>query len=987
MSPIGSAIPRGKASRWWLGLALAACAGLAGTPAAAQSVDDCLACHADADLTGTRDGGEISVHVDGELFAGSVHGALDCVGCHADLEGTDGHDEEVARVDCGTCHGDQLGAVGRGVHAKLDGDRMAAGCVDCHGAHEVKPPARPGALRCADCHEDVVTAQRASLHGQAAARGDALAPTCVTCHGGHAMLPARDPRARTAVMNVPLLCGECHKAGTEVSRFRDIPQEEILEHYADSIHGQGLFEKGLIVTAVCTSCHTAHFILPHTDARSSIAAKNLAATCMQCHGQIEKVHRKVIEGRLWEQEPDKVPACVDCHQPHEIRRVFYDLGAANRDCLTCHGKPELATERDGARVSLFVDETHYLDSSHGKVGCAQCHTEVSPSHDRPCDSIRSRVDCGICHAAQVEDYRASTHGQLQAKGDADAPGCLDCHGYHDTKGKRLPTSPTFARNVPQLCARCHRAGEKAAVRIDAEVPDIVASYADSIHGRGLTQAGLVVTATCVNCHSSHRELPPDDPASSVHRSNLPATCGTCHHGVEEQFTRSIHATGKASEGRQLPVCEDCHSSHSIQRSEEAGFRTRMMQQCGRCHEEQSETFFETFHGKVSQLGTEGAAKCSDCHGAHDILPSSDPASHLSRGNVVETCAKCHPGSHRQFAGYLTHATHHDSDKYPWLYWSFRFMTLLLVGTLTFALIHTLAWLTRLFLSREEWRRHKAEIHQPGQKLFRRFTVYQRLQHGMMMISFFTLALTGMAIKFAYTGWAQAISRALGGQPTMAVLHRLGGLLLFAVFFLHVRDVAKKRREMGRSWKQMLTGPDSILFTLRDLEDVWASVKWFFGFGPRPRYGRYTYWEKFDYFAVFWGVLVIGSTGLVLWFPELLTRILPGQSINIATIVHSDEALLAVGFIFTIHFFNTHFRPDKFPMDPVIFTGRVPLEEFKYDKPDEYEELVRSGKLDEHLVDPYPGKVERGFRVFGFTALTIGLTLIVLIVYAMLVAYR
>ncbi len=119
----------------------------------------------------------------------------------------------------------------------------------------------------------------------------------------------------------------------------------------------------------------------------------------------------------------------------------------------------------------------------------------------------------------------------------------------------------------------------------------------------------------------------------------------------------------------------------------------------------------------------------------------------------------------------------------------------------------------------------------------------------------------------------------------------------------------------------------------------GSIKWFFGLGPRPAYGRYTYWEKFDYFAVFWGVMVIGSTGFVLWFPELLTRVLPGWSINVATIVHSDEALLAVGFIFTIHFFNTHFRPDKFPMDPVIFTGRMTLEELKHDKPDEYAELV------------------------------------------------
>ena len=222
---------------------------------------------------------------------------------------------------------------------------------------------------------------------------------------------------------------------------------------------------------------------------------------------------------------------------------------------------------------------------------------------------------------------------------------------------------------------------------------------------------------------------------------------------------------------------------------------------------------------------------------------------------------------------------------------------------------------------------------------------------------------------------------------MAVLHRLGAVTLIVVFVVHLWDVWRRKREAGRSWKQVLTGPDSIVFNRRDLVEVLQSVKWFFGLGPRPRYGRYTYWEKFDYFAVFWGVVVIGSTGLLLWFPEIFTYLLPGWSVNVATIIHSDEALLAVAFIFTIHFFNTHFRPDKFPMDPVIFTGRMTVDELKYDKPREYEELMASGELEEHLVAPFPKPAERGARIFGFLALTIGLCLLALILYAMLFSYQ
>ena len=165
------------------------------------------------------------------------------------------------------------------------------------------------------------------------------------------------------------------------------------------------------------------------------------------------------------------------------------------------------------------------------------------------------------------------------------------------------------------------------------------------------------------------------------------------------------------------------------------------------------------------------------------------------------------------------------------------------------------------------------------------------------------------------------------------------------------------------------------------------MKWFLGLGARPEYGRWTYWEKFDYFAVFWGIVVIGSTGLTLWFPVFFTRFLPGAFINVATIIHSDEALLATGFIFTIHFFNTHLRPEKFPMDTTIFTGHMPLAELRRDKPREYTALVAAGKLEEYLEEPQPQIVIKAFRAFAWIALGIGFSVVVWIVYAMVFAYR
>jgi cytochrome b subunit of formate dehydrogenase len=965
------------------------CALLATSAATAQGNDDCLMCHADPDLTGTRQGRVVSLFVDGGRLDESIHAGFDCILCHQDLDGAElPHEEDVAPVECGICHEDVVDEHQAGVHGEggPGGAARRVACATCHGSHDI---GAPGAeiTDCGTCHREQGGDHDRSLHGQAADRGDPLAPSCVDCHGQHDVRSNTDADSPTSVMNVPFLCGRCHQEGSEVSETRDIPQDQILRNYSMSIHGQGLYERGLTVTAVCTSCHTSHKILPHTDPESSIHHEMVASTCADCHGQIEAVHRKFIEGRLWEEEPHKIPACVDCHSPHKIRRVFYPAGMASQDCLRCHGDAGLTMERDGETVSLYVDEAAHAGSSHSGTSCAQCHTGVSPSRERSCETITAPVDCSICHAQQVNEYRGSTHGTLFAAGDPDAPGCLDCHDNHATQDKSRPTSPTFARNVPSLCAKCHRQGEKAAVRIETEIPDIVNSYIDSIHGKGLVQSGLIVTATCADCHSAHSELPPGDPSSTVHRDNIAGTCGSCHHGIEETFKTSIHWPEIAQTEQELPTCEDCHSSHTISRVDLDDFRMRMMDQCGRCHVPEAETFFDTFHGKVSRLGSAGAAKCYDCHGTHNILPTTEPASALSRSNVVETCGQCHPGSHRRFAGYLTHATHHDQDKYPWLFYSFWFMTALLVGTLTFALLHTFAWLIRLWLNREEWREHKALVRADHKRLYKRFTAFQRLLHFLMLISFFVLALTGMCLKFSYMPWAQWLAWLMGGFETTGVLHRMGGVTLFIVFGLHLWDVFHRKRKTGQSLIQLIVGPDSILFNHRDVKEIFQSIKWFFGRGPRPHYGRYTYWEKFDYFAVFWGIGVIGSTGLLLWFPELFTYILPGWAVNVATIIHSDEALLAVGFIFTIHFFNTHFRPDKFPMDPVIFTGRVTVDELQYDKPAEYEALAASGELEQYITDPYPQPVERGFKAFGFFALTIGLALIALIVYSMLFGYR
>ncbi|HLI62448.1 MAG TPA: cytochrome b/b6 domain-containing protein [Terriglobales bacterium] len=271
--------------------------------------------------------------------------------------------------------------------------------------------------------------------------------------------------------------------------------------------------------------------------------------------------------------------------------------------------------------------------------------------------------------------------------------------------------------------------------------------------------------------------------------------------------------------------------------------------------------------------------------------------------------------------------------------------------------------------------------------FVRFTRLHRTLHACMVISFLTLALTGLSLKFSYTRWAFTLAHLLGGFETAGFIHRTAALVMFGTFITHVVTLIQDKRRSGRSWRSILFGPNTLLPTRRDAQEFVATVKWFVGVGPRPEYGRWTYWEKFDYFAVFWGIVVIGSTGLTLWFPIFFTRFLPGAFINVATIIHSDEALLATGFIFTVHFFNTHLRPEKFPMDTTIFTGQMPLAELKRDKPREYAALVAAGELEQHLEEPQPEIVVKVIRAFAWIALSIGFSVVVWIIYAMIFAYR
>jgi predicted CXXCH cytochrome family protein len=904
----------------------------------AQSNEDCMMCHEDPDLSTEKQGRIRSLFVNQTHFAGSVHQDRECVDCHQDAAVEEfPHPETLEPVFCGMCHDDSQ-------------EKFELG-----------------------------------IHGQELSKGALYAPTCKECHGVHDILPPTDPKSRTYKMNIPVLCGKCHREGAPVSRITNITEHNILENYSQSIHGQGLFKQGLIVTATCNNCHGNHLILRHTDPRSSISMKNIANTCMTCHARIEEVHVKVIKGELWEKEPGAIPACTDCHPPHTVNKQNIVAAISDRECLKCHEKDDVHKIVADEKISLKVDKTDLSNSVHTKIPCVKCHSDVSTNLRRPCETV-NQVDCSNCHADLSNQYFTSGHGEAYFKKDPKAPYCSDCHGTHNVKSRYDDTSPTYRASIPVLCGECHREDGKASQVVGLKEVNAFHDYSLSVHGRGLTEKGLLPSAVCIDCHSAHYVLKESDERSSVHPKNIPATCATCHKGIYDDYIKSTHAINKPGINEKLPTCADCHHAHVITDIEQDQFMAEVTQQCGSCHEDLAETYEETYHGKAYHLGYLEAAKCSDCHGAHDILNVSDPNSKVGISHIVETCQQCHPDANTRFTGYLTHATHHDKTKYPALFYTFWAMTILLVSVFSFFGIHTLLWLPRSIQAAVAKRKHEKD--KEHRYFIQRFTTAQRITHLFVILSFMMLALTGMMLKFSSMGWANFLSNLLGGVQVAGKIHRFAAFITFGYFAFHIFSLIRTKLKQRTKLKDFIFGKNALMFNLQDLKDFGATMKWFFGRGPRPDYGRWTYWEKFDYFAVFWGVAVIGFSGLMLWFPEMFTKIFPGWVINIAQIIHSDEALLAVGFIFTIHFFNTHLRPEAFPMDTVIFTGLVPVEEYKKDRPREYQEMKDSGKLKKFVVKKeMTAKWEKAVKIFGYIFLSLGLTLVVLIIYSMLFGYK
>ncbi len=601
---------------------------------------------------------------------------------------------------------------------------------------------------------------------------------------------------------------------------------------------------------------------------------------------------------------------------------------SNALCLGCHGNEGFALPgADGQMRSLHVTAGKFGNSVHGKRLCVECHKDITAvPHQK---GVQHKVSCVQCH----EGLWAAAQKENKTEENA---------------------------------------------RLGVVVQQID-KYMNSIHARPSKEDQSRTNATCYNCHDAHYVYPKDSAARAEWRLSIPNACGKCHVKERDQYVASVH--GKEVMEKRNPkaaICSDCHTTHDIGDPAKDSSKLVITKNCGNCHAENLKTYTETYHGQVNTLGYAHTAKCFDCHGSHGIQRVADPKSTMHATNRLQTCRKCHKEATQGFATFEPHGTPHDFDRYPYIWWASKFMIGLLAGTFAFFWTHTALWFYREYKDRQE---RKTRPHVQTDELllgkhFRRFPLIWRIAHLTFALTLMILTLTGMAVFYADTAWAPIVMKVFGGPKVTAVIHRVCAVVFGTVFFA---QLVYFLRCMGRNWRTFdWFGPNSLLPRWQDLWDIIAMFKWFFGLGTRPIFDRWTYWEKFDYWAPFWGVTIIGLSGVMLWFPEITGSFLPGWVFNVATIFHGEEALLAALFLFTVHFFNNHFRPDKFPLDVVMFTGSVPLEEFKHEHTVEYNRLVKSGDLAKYLVDAPSRPMTLGSKILGFTLIGFGLLLLVLV---------
>ncbi len=627
----------------------------------------------------------------------------------------------------------------------------------------------------------------------------------------------------------------------------------------------------------------------------------------------------------------------------ELHTAEVQAGDTNESCLSCHGE-----ETDDFP---HVDAKEFGASIHGKNLCISCHTDAK---EVPHKDKLAPVYCATCHRIESGIYMDSDHGRALSKGISEAATCTSCHGKtHSLLSSRNPASPVNHQNIPKTCGNCHADTEKMSkFRLTEKEP--LDSYLHSVHGRA-QQNGATGAAVCSDCHGTHDLHSAANPLSKVYRANVPKTCGRCHENVREVFERSIHGKAMQAGIKESPVCTDCHGEHTILSSKDPESTVSIggiAKTCSACHESEKitkkfalpldrlKTYEESFHGLAAKGGDLRVANCSSCHGWHDILPSYDTHSSINPKNMRYTCGKCHPGAETQPISGAVHGTtgmsvsrsHYVTE---WVKIIYYILIPLVIGSM---FLYTLFDYIRKALShRKPWRddqghmrtgpafqydsnaaftslHHEQEEDEEAENILR-FTVNERWQHALLILTFVVLAYTGFALVYHGAWWAEPFDFP-GGEALRRQIHRWTALVLVLLGFYHLFYMffTTRGKELIRT---------RFLPTRRDLTDPINHTLYNLGLtSKKPTHVYPSFIEKIEYVSLIWGSIVMATTGLILFFSDYSLQFFPLWVTDAATLVHFYEAVLACLAVGIWHMYWSIFDPDVYPMNYAWLTGKL-----------------------------------------------------------------
>lgn len=620
---------------------------------------------------------------------------------------------------------------------------------------------------------------------------------------------------------------------------------------------------------------------------------------------------------------------------------------SNEDCMECHSDSTLTKMSEkGVEVPLYVDLSKFSASLHGEFQCTECHASIT---ELPHEEELKKPDCGLCHEDVTEVYLKSYHGHALAEGDLDAPCCWCCHSKHYIYPKDDSLSTINPLNQPKTCARCH-SDPTLVEKHRIPIPDPSEAYQKSIHYKRIREEEIISSATCSDCHGAHDLQPATHPGSMINRMNVPKTCSKCHEEIYKVYMESVHGQGLLAGASESPVCTDCHSEHSIKEHTDPTstvFTTVVSKRtCAHCHEAEQiiskyglteapvNSYNDSYHGLAVRGGSTVAANCASCHGVHDIRPSSDPKSSIHKDNLMKTCAKCHPGISANVAVGKVHIKPtSESDRL--IYYISKIYIILIFVVIGGMLLHN--GLDFLKKARAKYKNiHSHSDTKVSANEFVRLNLNERVQHVLLMVSFFILVFTGFALKYPESWWAAPLVRWEGAFAFRGLLHRIAGAVMIALSFYHLFYIGITRR--GR--RHLI----DLFPRWKDVSDVIQMVKYYIGLAKdKPRFARYNYMEKAEYWALVWGTIVMSVTGVILWYENLAMKFFPKWVSDVSTVIHLYEAILATLAIIVWHFYFQFLDPHVYPMNFTCITGKISEEDMKEEHPLEYEKLTDTSK--------------------------------------------